>query len=98
MPTCQRPVGSTALAPVAVPFAIRSFTRFERTSRIASHGEKVLFELGQLPGADQRRAVHQVGNVRFSVAMVADVQVEHELRESAMEPRQLSREHHEPRS
>ena len=42
--------------------------------------------------------MHQVGHVGFAIAVIADVQVEHELRESAVQPRQVSRQHDEPRS
>src|SRR5271154_7438318 len=42
--------------------------------------------------------MYQVRNVGLAVSMIADVQVEHELSESAMQPRQSPGQYHEPRS
>ncbi len=53
--------------------------------------EQILLELRQLPGADQRVRVHQVRRIDLGVAVLAGVQVEHELRERAMQVRDLCR-------
>ena len=53
---------------------------------VAGRGlEEIAFELGQLPGARQRLGGHQVRRDHLGVAAPA-VQVEHELRERALEP------------
>ena len=63
---------------------------------LAAHREQVLLELRQLPGADERAALHQVRHVDFGVAVLARVQVEHELCQRAVQTRDLRA--HAPRS
>ena len=53
---------------------------------------------GSWPGALQRRGVHEIGHVRLAIAMLAHVQIEHELGERAMQPRKRSGHHHEART
>jgi len=66
--------------------------------RAADRGEQIRLELRQLPGADERLGPHQVRYVNLGVPVLAAMQVEHELRERAMQPRDLSTHHHEARS
>ena len=49
----------------------------------AGDAVEVLLELGQLTGAGQRGAVHQVGRRDFGVAVLPGVQIEHEAGEGA---------------
>ncbi len=50
--------------------------------------EQVLFEFRQLPGALQRFGVHQIRHVGLAITVFADVHVEHELDERAVQPRE----------
>ena len=61
-------------------------------------GEQVFLELRQLPGAAHRLGIHQQRHVGFLVAVLVGVQVEHELRQCAMQPRQLPAQHGEART
>ncbi|MCY1355577.1 hypothetical protein D9M69_420070 [compost metagenome] len=47
--------------------------------------EQILLELRQLAGALQRRRLHQVRGVGLLVAVLGDVQVDHELRQRAVQ-------------
>ena len=47
--------------------------------------EQVFLEFRQLTGALQRRSLHQIRGVGLFVAMLAGVQVDHELRQGAMQ-------------
>ena len=53
---------------------------------LALHAEQIGFELRQLARALQRRCVDEVWHVQLGVAMFTRVQVEHELRERAVQP------------
>jgi hypothetical protein len=52
--------------------------------------EEVFGELGQLAGAEERLRVDHVGRQDFGVAVLAGVQVEHEVGEGAFEARSLA--------
>ena len=60
--------------------------------------EQVFLELRQLPGAAHRIGIDQQRHVGFLVAVLAGVQVQHELRQRTMQPRQLSAQHGEARA
>ena len=60
--------------------------------------EEVLLELRQLAGAGQRLARHEIRHPGFAVAVLAHVQVEHELRERAMQRRHRSGHHRKARA
>src|SRR3989441_1044746 len=49
--------------------------------------EDLLLELGQEPIVLHRRGIHEVGHPHFRVAVLPRVEVEHELRQRALEPR-----------
>src|SRR2546423_7444164 len=68
--------------------------RNEVERRLAAYREQILLELRQLPGADERLGLHQVRNLHLGVAMLARVQVQHELRQRAVQAREL-RAHHD---
>ena len=54
----------------------------------ARHGEQVLLELGQLPGAAHARRIHQVRRIDLGVAMLARMHVEHELGKRTVQARE----------
>ena len=62
---------------------------------LAAHREQILLELRQLSGAAQRLALHQIGHVHLRVAVLLRVQIEHELPERTVQPRDLAAHHHE---
>ena len=62
---------------------------------LAAYREQILLELRQLPGADQRLGLHQVRHVHLGVAMLARMQVQHELRQGPVQARHLRAHHHE---
>ena len=51
--------------------------------------EEVFGELGELSGAEERLGVDHVGREDFGVAVLAGVEVEHEVGEGALESRAL---------
>jgi len=55
-------------------------------------------ELHAGQGSLERRGMHQIRNIGFPVAMLAHVQVEHELNERAMQLRERPDHHDEPRA
>ena len=61
--------------------------RNEMEVALALDGEQVLLELRQLPGSEQRGGLHEIRHVHFGVAMLARMQVEHELAKRAVQPR-----------
>ena len=52
--------------------------------------EKIFLELGQLPGTAQAVAVGDVRHVDFRVAVLPRMQVQHELGQCTVQPRQLT--------
>ena len=56
-----------------------------RLESLLRHLEQVGLELGELAGAVHRFGVDQVGRQDFGVAMLAGVQVEHEVHQGAFE-------------
>ena len=60
--------------------------------------EQVILELRQLPGAMHRLGVDQQRHVGFFVTMLIGMQVEHELRQRTVQPRQLAAQHGEART
>ncbi len=60
--------------------------------------EKIRLELWQLTGTQQRASVDQIGNVELGIAVLARVQVEHELRQRAMQSRDTAARHGEARA
>ena len=61
-------------------------------------GKQILLELGQLPGALHHLRVDQQRHVAFDVAVLAGVQVEHELRQRAVQARDAAAQHGEARA
>src|SRR4029434_1735145 len=62
------------------------------------HREHLRFELRQLCRADQRLRVDDIGCVALDIAMLARLDVEHELGERAMETREIAAEITEART
>ncbi len=62
---------------------------------LAVEVEQIGAELGQLTRADQGLGVHQHGRIGLQVAVLARVQIDHELGERAVQPRERSLEHDE---
>jgi len=62
---------------------------------IVAHREEVGLELRELAGAGERGARHEIGDVDLGIAVLAHVQVEHELRERAMQARERAVHHGE---
>ena len=62
---------------------------------LAFEREQVRGELWQLAGTEQRRIVDEVGNVSFGVAMLARVQIQHQLRDCAMQACDRALQHDE---
>src|SRR6185437_13686098 len=60
--------------------------------------EHVFSRFRQLPGTEDRLVAHQQRRAYLAVAEFARVQVEHELRERSLEPRQSAVEHDEARA
>ncbi len=60
--------------------------------------EHVLGSFRQLPGAEGGLVAHQEGRRDFRVAELAGVQVEHELGERPLQPRQIAPQYDKPRS
>ena len=70
----------------------------EVVALVAGHGELLVLELRQLPGALQRRRVHEVGHIHLLVAVFLRVYVEHELRQRPVQARHRARHHDEART
>ena len=60
--------------------------------------ELIVFELRQLPRAEHHVIAHQQRRIDFGVAVLAGVEIEHELPDRALEPRQALLQHHEARA
>ncbi len=60
-----------------------------------SGSEEILLHLRQLAGAEQRLGADQVGHRDLGVAVLAGLQVEHELAERPLELGELAPQHHE---
>ena len=60
--------------------------------------ELILGEFRQLAGAEQRRVAHQQRRADLGVAELVGMQVEHELGERALQPRERALEHDEARA
>ena len=58
--------------------------------------EHVLGELRQLADAIDGRILHQQRRIDLGVATLDRVQIEHELRQRALQPREMRLQHHEP--
>ncbi len=65
---------------------------------LARDAKRVVGELGQLAGAAHGRVLDEVGRGDLGVAVLAGVQVEHELRERARQPRPRAHQHGEARA
>ena len=65
---------------------------------IAAGLEQVLGEFRQLAGTEQRLVAHQHGRADLGIAVLAGVDVKHELAERAFEPRQRPGQDHEARA
>ncbi len=65
---------------------------------LAAHDEQVLFELRQLSRAQNRLGLHEQRHIHLRVAVLPGMQVEHELRQGAMQMRDLRTKDHEARS
>ena len=72
--------------------------RVEILARSRSVHELVVFEFRQLRGAEHHLVAHQQRRRHLRVAMLARVQVEHELPERALQPRKPLLQHHEARA
>ena len=64
----------------------------------AGNLEQVGFELGQLAGAGERGGVGEKGGLHLPVAVLARVQVEHEVDQRARQPRAGAAQHGKPRA
>jgi len=62
------------------------------------HGEHVGLELGQLGSAHERVGIDEVGRVALGIAVLARVGIKHELREGAMQPREIPAQEREARA
>src|SRR3546814_15858997 len=78
------------------PRSTRTYTLLPYTTLFRS--KQVVLELRQLPGAAHRVGVDQQRHVGFLVAVLADMQVEHELRQRAVQARELAAQHGEARA
>ena len=65
---------------------------------VAADLEQILLELRQVARAGQRRGVHQERRLDFGVAVLARVEIEHEVDERAGEPRAGAHQHGEARA
>ena len=65
---------------------------------LTAHREQLVFEFRQLAGADQRRGRHQIRRIDLGITVLARVQIEHELRQRALQPRQPGADHDEARA
>ena len=63
---------------------------------VAGDLEEVLLELRQVAGAAQRRRIDEERRLDLGVAVLARVQVEHEVDERARQPRARAHQHREP--
>ena len=61
------------------------------------HPEQVILEFWQLAGARQRRPIDDIRHVTFEVAVFGRMQVEHPLRQRAVEARNVAAQRMEPR-
>ena len=65
---------------------------------LALHAEQIRFELRQLARALQRGRADEIRHVQLGVAVLARVQVEHELRQRAMQARNAAAHDREARA
>ena len=65
---------------------------------VAGDLEQILLELRQVAGAAQRVGVDEERRLDFGVAVLARVQLEHEVDQRAREPRARAHQHREPRA
>ncbi len=63
-----------------------------------ARAEQVLAEFRQLIGAEHRGIAHQNRRVDLEIAVLAGVQIEHELHQRPLHPRQRALQHHETRA
>ena len=63
---------------------------------VARDPEQILFELRQVARARQRRAIHHERRLDFAVAVLARVQIEHEIDQRAREPGAATEQHGKP--
>ena len=70
----------------------RHFGGRDEEQIVPRHRVEVFLELGKLAGAGERGAVHQERRRHLQVAVLAGVQIEHEVRERAHQPRARSDE------
>ena len=64
-----------------------------------SHGgELIVLEFRQLSGAEHRLIAHQNRRIDFLIAVLFDVQIEHELGQRPLKPRQSALEHDKTRA
>ncbi len=75
----------------------RHFRRRDQPAAI-SRPEQVLGEFRQLPGAEHRLVTHHQWRRDFGIAVLAGVQVDHELAERPLQTRQLAGQHRETRT
>ena len=77
---------------------LRRWNQVQRAALVGFDGlEELLLELRQLSGAQHRLGVHQVREPELGVAVLARLEVEHELRDRALEPRERPPHHGESR-
>ena len=60
--------------------------------------ELIVFKLRQLPGAEHHGVAHQQRRIDLGIAVLVGVQVEHELPDRALQPRQTLLQHHKARA
>src|SRR3546814_3191045 len=78
------------------PRSTRTYTLLPYTTLFRS--KQVVLELRPISGAAHRVGVDQQRHVGFLVAVLADMQVEHELRQRAVQARELAAQHGEARA
>jgi hypothetical protein len=65
---------------------------------VAADAEEILLELWKVPRSCERRAVHQKRRLDFLVAVVACVDVEHEIDQRPLEPGAGAQQHGKARA
>ena len=69
--------------------------RDEIVVRFGSQFEQILFKLGQLARTEQCIGIHNVGYVKLCVAVLADLHLQHEVDQCAVQPRDVALQHDE---
>jgi hypothetical protein len=68
---------------VAVNVRDRDFGGGDQPEVVALALEEILFEFGELPGAEEAGGIHHEGRQNFGIAVLTRMHVEHEIGERA---------------